>query len=272
MDRQPDPLELWCAQHAVLVSLCPTLRKFLVRWSALCEEPEFRARCVPIASRVATAAVDEALEARRSYRIVDWALRGVASTWFTLAGLDDLATALRERAPITCAEDLIGLAELVAEARASVTASLLVHERGARYEVGTLTATVSRVGRESGWFAAWAVGNMALADRQDASRVSGVWFDAWCAVADAVRIVFLADADADAIARGLAACQASGLALLDEVAALRRREGPARAAPPTRMTRITRAARHAHVLKVAERVHRAALGNTGGSAGLVRRA
>ncbi|MCA9518364.1 MAG: hypothetical protein KC635_25695, partial [Myxococcales bacterium] len=183
MGRALDPLDLFCVSTERHLALCPVLRTFLTRWSALHDDDAgFRARCAQLVELVTAAQATAEHRATRLFMVLDWALRRTTATWLALAGLDVQATAWSRRAPLGSWEDLTALAPYLAESRARASVHGLQAERGRIVDEAQLTRAVALVGKASGWHAAWAAINAASLEGRGAT-VSAAWFDAWCAVA-----------------------------------------------------------------------------------------
>lgn len=253
MGRDFDPADVFCAQSERALFLCPVLRRLLSRWTALVDDEAFRGRCRALVDVVTAAHVSPELERRRRFMFLDWALRRVTSGWFVAAGLEASTEAIRRYPPVTGLQDVAALGRVLAEARTAVTEQLLRVERTAQYDVGSLTAAVARAGRECGWYAAWAVATL---NPHEQAEGSAVWFDAWCAVADSIRIVALTAPEK--LARVIDELQLSGFELLRQAASSGRR--PTRCHQPTRRSSRPPTARHTTLAHAIERLHQNALG------------
>ena len=155
MGRALDPLDLFCVSTERHLALCPVLRTFLTRWSALHDDDAgFRARCAQLVELVTAAQATAEHRATRLFMVLDWALRRTTATWLALAGLDVQATAWSRRAPLGSWEDLTALAPYLAESRARASVHGLQAERGrivdeAQLNARGLPAIARKLGEEA---------------------------------------------------------------------------------------------------------------------------
>jgi hypothetical protein len=177
---------------------------------------------------------DDALEAVRSWRVLDWHCRTWTSAWLRCAGCREEAAALESAAPITGVHALTAARHPLSRARASAAARLaaeiaagnvLLGASGYAFAVAEVAAprvAVRALASSSAWRSGWDLSragaetdwDLALGDARRTGR------DA--AVAVAWRAARAAAAKADQRAAWMAAVDAATADLRTEVVALQR--------------------------------------------------
>ncbi len=168
----------------------PIIASFLRSWNDALNADDRNRLLKPLIPILIGTSINEAVEARRAWMIIDWLIRDFTPPWLRLAKLNPSADALANAPEVNSAERVAGAMQVIIVAKkeaAAAGASARAAARAAAW-AATWAAAGASAGASAGdaawaatWAATWAA---AWAAAWDAAR-DAAWDAAWAAVADA---------------------------------------------------------------------------------------